>query len=277
MLDRLEAVFDAQKAFVANTSHELRTPLAVMRSEVDVALDDPNASDDDLRSALRAVGDVVDRTSGLVTSMLALARAETIIDPRTVDLAAIASGVALEARLRHGDRFFEADLQPAPVAGDPVLLGQVVGNLVRNAVAYNRHGGTVVVRTRRRGDVVHLEVENDGPVVPPEVVAALFGRFVRRAPSDDGHGLGLAVCEAITRTHGGSISAVARSEGGLHVTVELPAAVDGLAGVDGAGAPRPERRGQAAPAAPPRAGTGPSAGAEPGSAAPPDPVSARRG
>jgi signal transduction histidine kinase len=224
MLDRLEAVFDAQKAFVANTSHELRTPLAVMRTEVDVALDDPDASAADLRSSLQAVGDVVDRTSGLVTAMLALARAETITDPRVVDLAGLAGAEAYEQQVRNGDRAFRSELGPAPVAGDPVLLGQLVGNLVRNAATYNVVDGEVVVRTGVDGDTARLVVENDGPILDPAAVATFFSRFVRRAQAGEGHGLGLAICDAIVRTHGGTISAAVRPRGGLVVTVELPLA-----------------------------------------------------
>jgi len=223
MLGRLEAVFDAQREFVANASHELRTPLAVIRTEVDVALDDPDASDTDLRGALHAVGDVVERTSGLVTAMLALSRAEVISEPRTVDLADVARAATYAERVRNGNRSFSSDLEPAPVAGDPVLLGQLVENLVRNAVTYNRDGGSVAVRIRSTGGTVQLVVENDGPPVDPRLIPSLFERFVRRTPVGDGHGLGLAICATIARTHGGTIRAAPGERGGLAVTVELPA------------------------------------------------------
>jgi signal transduction histidine kinase len=227
MLDRLEGVFDAQKAFVANTSHELRTPLAVLRAEVDVALDDPDASATDLRSSLLAVGDVVDRTSGLVTAMLALARAESITDPKVVDLAGIVASTTYEQQVRNGDRSFRTELAPAPVAGDPILLGQLVGNLVRNATTYNIVGGEVLVRTAVEGDVARLVVENDGPIIDAATLPGLFSRFVRRTRVGEGHGLGLAICEAIVRTHGGTIGARARVQGGLIVTADLPLAAPG--------------------------------------------------
>ena len=232
MLDKLEAVFDAQQAFVSNTSHELRTPLAVMRTEVDVALDDPDATTEDLRAALGVVGGELNRTNGLVTAMLTLARAESITDPRPVDLAELARAASLDAQGRHADRRYEVELSTAPVSGDAVLLGQLVGNLLRNAITYNFEGGLVAIRTDTVGDQARVVVENDGPQVDPAVVPSLFARFVRRAQADEGHGLGLAICHTIATTHGGTISAIPRPAGGLVITVALPAR--------SAGAPTPD-------------------------------------
>ncbi|MFN8018986.1 MAG: HAMP domain-containing sensor histidine kinase [Acidimicrobiales bacterium] len=224
MLDRLEAVFDAQKAFVSNTSHELRTPLAVMRAEVDVALDDPNADEASLRAALKAVGEEVRSTTGLVSAMLDLARAEAVTNPVDVDLAASAAraleGLAPAFRAAHP---VVVDLEEAPVVGDPVLLGQLVANLVRNAEKYNRDGGMLAVATGTSGADATVVVENDGPVVEPEVAAKLFGRFVRRSEAGEGYGLGLAIVHAIAATHGGTVTATSRPEGGLRVEVRLPA------------------------------------------------------
>lgn len=225
MLDKLEAVFDAQRAFVSNTSHELRTPLAVMRTEVDVALDDPQASTVELRAALGAVGDELNRTSGLVSAMLSLARAETITDPRVVDLAELARSVAMAEQSRHADRRYETALSAAPVSGDPVLLGQLVANLVRNAITYNFEGGLVSVRTETVGSSARIVVENEGSPVDPAIIPSLFSRFVRRSQAGEGHGLGMAICNTIVTTHGGTIAAAPRPGGGLVVTVGLPLVV----------------------------------------------------
>lgn len=223
MLDKLEGVFAGQRAFVADASHELRTPLAVMRTEVDVALDDPGASAVQLRDALAAVGDEIDRTTGLVTAMLALARAEALRDPRPVDLAEV-----VMAAVDAGPGEVRAEVVPTVVWGDPVLLRQLVANLVRNAVDHG--SGPVSIRIEApaapaapaaAGGLVRLVVENGGLPLDPQEVASLFGRFAHGHASE-GHGLGLAICQAIVESHGGTIGARPRSGGGLTVTVGLP-------------------------------------------------------
>jgi len=229
MLDRLEGVFDAQRSFVANASHELRTPLAVMQTEVDVALDDPDADVAELRDALGGIRDELGRTNVLVGAMLALSRAETVTERTDLDLAEVSRAVidALPADLVGGHEL-TSSLQPGPVNGDRVLLGQLVANLVRNALSHNRPGGSVRVSTSSSSpgatdDRVRLVVENDGPVVDAAEVEGLFDRFVRRGDAGSGgHGLGLAIVRTIAETHGGSVEAHARIAGGLLVEVELP-------------------------------------------------------
>ncbi|MEZ5138397.1 MAG: HAMP domain-containing sensor histidine kinase [Acidimicrobiales bacterium] len=223
MLDRLEAVFDAQRAFVSTTSHELRTPLAAMRAEVDVALDDPGADADDLRRALGAIGEELEHTTGLVASMLALARAEAIADPQPCDLAEAAErALDLVGEAWRSAHDVQVALAPAVVDGDPVLLAQMAANLVGNACKYDREGGLLRVVVGSEGDDAVLLVENDGPVVDPATVGSLFARFVRRSEHGEGHGLGLAIVHTIVATHGGRISAAARPQGGLRVEVRLP-------------------------------------------------------
>jgi signal transduction histidine kinase len=218
-------VFDAQRSFVSNTSHELRTPIAVMQAEVDVALDDPGADDASLRRSLEAVRDELRHTAGLVGSMLGLARAEAITDPVVVDLAEAAERAvgALPLGWVRDHRVTTA-FAPAAVAGDAVLLRQLIGNLVTNARKYNVEGGLLAVRTATVDGMAEVTVENDGPVVAPETLASLFGRFVRRSEAGEGYGLGLAIVHAIVTTHNGVIEATARPQGGLCIAVRLPAA-----------------------------------------------------
>src|SRR5581483_1245498 len=104
----------------------------------------------------------------------------------------------------------------------------LVENLVQNASQYNRPGGWIsVVTTTEDGDAV-LRVANSGPVVPPELVASLFDRFRRLDGTGDqphrGFGLGLSIVDAVARAHQGSATAEAQPDGGLLVTVRLPAA-----------------------------------------------------
>jgi len=125
-------------------------------------------------------------------------------------------------------------LEPAPVAGDAVLLERLVQNLLDNAIRYNvGAGGWVMVRTTLIGDHAQLAVENPGPVVPPYAVPSLFEPF-RRQPSAErladaadgsvgrGAGLGLSIVRSVARAHGGEAHAAPRTGGGLIVEVSLP-------------------------------------------------------
>ncbi len=226
MLDRLEGAFAAQRAFVGDASHELRTPLTVMRTEVDVALDDPDATVEDLRHALDGVGEAVQRMQALTDALLALSRAEVRTATVDVDLADIARrATEILGPLGFSDRVLRSQLDTAPVTGDPVLLERLVSNLLENAARHNQPGGEIVITTRRDGTHGVLTVENDGPNVPPAEVDALFDRFLRRTPAGgdgpSGFGLGLAISAAVVRAHDGEIVAVARPQGGLSVTVRL--------------------------------------------------------
>jgi signal transduction histidine kinase len=227
MLDRLDTAFDAQRAFVADASHELRTPLAVMRAEVEVALDDPEADPIALRQSLRATLATLEETSALVDRLLHLSRADTLATIEVHDLAGSAAKAVDGARVAIGPRpEAHAALDPAAVRGDAVLLDRMAGNLVENAVRHNRPGGSVWVRTGIDGEASVLTVENDGPAVAADEVAGLFARFQRRRETmvagTAGSGLGLAIVAAVARTHGGTVTATPREAGGLRVEVRLP-------------------------------------------------------
>jgi signal transduction histidine kinase len=125
-----------------------------------------------------------------------------------------------------------ADCEEAPTRGEPVLLERLAQNLVENAVRYNTAAdGWVLVTTRRDGDTAVLEVANSGPVVPAFEVEGLFEPFrrlgtERLATASKGAGLGLSIVRAVATAHAGHATAAARPEGGLTVTVTLPAAPD---------------------------------------------------
>jgi signal transduction histidine kinase len=242
MLDRLQAAFDAQRRFVANASHELRTPLAVLRTEVDVTLADPDADVAELRRMGEVVREATRRADELIAGLLLLARTEvpSAVDPaavRAVDLADVVVPALAATRAeaaRRGLRITE-HRGPAPTVGDPVLLERVAGNLVENAVRHNVPAGRVEIRTGLRGPVAELCVRSGGPVIAPERVDELFEPF-RRGPVDrtaadtPGSGLGLSIVRAVVHAHGGTVDAEPTPGGGLTVTVHLPAR-DGPAGV----------------------------------------------
>ncbi|MFE5944276.1 ATP-binding protein [Streptomyces sp. NPDC056480] len=212
LLGRLETAFDSQRRFIANASHELRTPLATQRAAIQVGLDDSC----DVRQVLL---DANRRSERLIDGLLLLARSERgLAEREDVRLGELAEE-------EWADAYVAAD--GGVVRGSRVLLGQLVRNLVANAVAYNVPDGTVGVRAE--GGV--LTVTNTGPVVPPDEVAGLFEPFRRGEGRDrmgPGAGLGLSIVRSIAEAHGGRVRAVARGAGeggGLVVTVTLPVTV----------------------------------------------------
>jgi two-component system, OmpR family, sensor histidine kinase VanS len=221
MLARLEREFDANQRFAANASHELRTPLAVVRTMLQVALADPDHHD------LRELGPKLLATNArgiaATEALLVLASAQHgDIRTEAVDLAALAADIAALVRPEARDRgvTVQTRFQPALVEGDPVLLRQLLVNLVQNAVRHNVPGGRAEVSVAE----VTLTVANTGPVLAPDSLGTLFEPFHRaqgrtRSGSGDDHGLGLAIVQAIADAHGASIHAEARPDGGLIVAV----------------------------------------------------------
>ncbi|MFZ0090266.1 MAG: HAMP domain-containing sensor histidine kinase [Solirubrobacteraceae bacterium] len=225
MLVRLDAAFASQRHFVANASHELRTPLAIMHTEVDVALADPDTSADELREMGAAVRDTVDRCERLIASLLLLARSEAARGPEEpVDLAALAADCItdLSARGHEAHIAIRDDLEPAWTLGDPSLLERMVANLVDNGIHHNEAGGYLDVRTRTAGDAVELVVTNGGARIPADQATALIEPFRRLDRSVPGFGLGLSIVRSIAEAHQGAVTVNAPASGGLQVRVVLP-------------------------------------------------------
>ncbi|MER6578560.1 ATP-binding protein [Nonomuraea sp. NPDC001023] len=122
-------------------------------------------------------------------------------------------------------------LTPAVTAGDPRLVESLVANLVDNAVRHNHPDGHVTVTTQTSGTQAALTVANSGPVIPDDQIERLFHPFQKLAPDrhgrHDGHGLGLAIVDAVTRAHRATLTADARPEGGLSITVRFAQASRG--------------------------------------------------
>jgi signal transduction histidine kinase len=234
MLDRLAESFEAQKRFVANASHELRTPLAVMRTEIDVTMSDPEEDMAEYRRMAVVVRDASQRMNALIESLLVLARSEAQAGRRLVrkEETELSRGVlpALSSVEREAGRLglaIETDLQPAPVVGDPGLLDRLAGNLIENAVRYNHGQGRLWVRTSSDETFSRLVVGNTGFEVDAADVPRLFEAFrrgVRDRTGSRGAGLGLSIVRAVCEAHGATVGAVPLPGGGLEVTVTMPAA-----------------------------------------------------
>lgn len=232
MLARIEDAFERQRRFTGDAAHELRTPLSLIRSQVDLALAHPRPADE-YREALVAIDADLARLTGLVASLLALARADSgrlPLDAAPCDLAEVVAPVleqyaplAGEAGLALG-----SETAPTPVVADEDLLVQVLVNLLDNALAHTPAAGRVVVGCRPAADGgARLWVADTGRGIPPAHRDRVFDRFYRvdpgRARAAGGTGLGLAICRAIADAHGGTIAVGDEPAGGTRVEVRLPA------------------------------------------------------
>jgi signal transduction histidine kinase len=226
MLERLDHSFDGQRRFIANASHELRTPLTLNRTLIEVALEPEDVPEETRRlgATLLAVNAQHER---LIEGLLMLARSERDLHgPAYVDLADVAEHAA--GVVRQGTVTIRTELAEAPTTGDALLLERLMRNLIDNGVKYNmaEHGWVHVSTGTRPDGTVALQVANSGPHVSPYEVSRLFEPFHRLngdLPSVPGTGLGLSIVRAVVHAHHGDVHAEPRDEGGLTVTVTLPA------------------------------------------------------
>jgi len=233
MLDRLQATFEAQRRFVANASHELRTPLSVIRTELDVTLADQDADVAELRRMAAVVSRAALRATQLVEALLLLARTDgtglAVREP--VDLATLVAFAWSAARADAAERGLTVTFHTAPAyaVGDPALLERIAGNLLENAVRHNVPGGWIDVHTEPvQEDWSELRVSSSGHLLPTDRVTELFEPFRRGGvdrTAQTGTGLGLSIVRAVVSAHGGQVYAEAIPDGGLAITVRLPAGI----------------------------------------------------
>ena len=229
LFGRLEASFASQRRFVANASHELRTPLTVERTLLQVALANPRADAERLRTTCEKLLAQNDQQQRLLGALLTLASSEGGVERwEGVDLGAVVEHVVTQhdQDARHRGLRVKVSLGAAQAVGDPDLLESLVANLVDNGIRHNVDGGFLQVVTESRAGRAVISVTNSGPVVSPEDVQALlepFRRSVDRIHIRGGHGLGLSIVRAVADAHGATLSVKPCPDGGLRVEVDFPA------------------------------------------------------
>jgi two-component system, OmpR family, sensor kinase len=221
MLDRLEAAFASQRAFVSDAGHELRTPITIIRGHLELLGDDPQERGE----TVELVSDELDRMTRFVEDLLTLAKAERSdflrlqdidLDILTEELMAKASGLApRDWRLeRIGAGTLRADRQ---------RLTQALMNLAHNAVQHTAEGSRIGLGSELHAGRARLWVHDDGAGIAPADQERIFDRFARAgAPQPDGSGLGLAIVRAIAEAHGGRVELRSAPGQGSTFTLDLP-------------------------------------------------------
>ena len=228
LLQRLEHSLLSQRNFVSDAAHQLRTPIAALQAQVEASLSEASP---DTRKQLEGILAAAHRLSHLVAQMLALARAEPSLAQTQpeVSLETVVQQVAEvwlpRAFAQQIDLGFE--LAPAFVRGNNLLLQELLGNLLDNALRYTPHGGTITVACGQHETASWLSVEDSGPGIAPAECEKVFERFYQPPGGRlDGNGLGLAIVREIARQHGGQVVATASARlGGALITLTLPRAL----------------------------------------------------
>ena len=226
------------RQFVADASHELRTPLASIRGYAELTRRGREETGPDTRHALGRIESEATRMTALVEDLLLLARLDAgrPLAEEPMDLSPLVVDAVSDARAAGPDHRWRLELpdEPAVVRADPARLHQVLANLLANARSHTPPGTAVTARVLGRDGVRIVEVEDDGPGIPADLLPHVFGRFARgdasRSRGDGGgSGLGLAIAHAVVTAHGGRIAVDSRP-GRTVFRVELPAHHDSQAG-----------------------------------------------
>ncbi len=230
MIEELERLFEHEKRFAADASHELQTPLAVIRTSAEVALADPDVSEDS-RESFSSIVEATVRISRIIDDLLLLASLEQRTAPRaSVALRSLVSGV-----LKHLEPLAEqkgVTLSLAPGADVRVTtnadrLERAIQNLVENGLKYTERGEVMVAISAHRGRA-EISIRDTGPGIPPEHLPHLFERFYRidkgRSRAAGGTGLGLAIVDAAVTSLGGKVHVASALGDGTTFTLSLPVA-----------------------------------------------------
>lgn len=275
MLARLEASFQAQKQFVADSSHELRSPLTVIRGNLELWRRARN--EDERREIITAIEQETERMTRLVENLLLLAHMEAAPANATpaahreaVELDSLLLTVYRQARVidNNAHQIVLAHEDAVTVEGHRDQLQQLLLNLVDNAIKYTPPGSTISLGLYGDADWARLEVADSGPGIPADDLPHIFDRFYRsdkaRSRAQGGAGLGLAIVREVAEAHGGRVEAMSAVGQGALFRVWLPRPAGSTPALDAPAvevAPSHRLPATLLPAAPPLPGPNTAAGA----------------
>lgn len=231
MFDRLQGSFEQVTRFTSDASHELKTPLALMRAEIESALEAPESAPDQ-RELLSNLIEQCSQLSQIVDGLLFLSRADDrrlAIEQKRVDLVALVRELIEDAEILAASANLTLEYQlPGElfVRGDVRLLRRALMNLIDNAIKYNRPSGIVALSASANGQNAAITVRNTGPAISPEAQERVFDRFYRHdlAHSNEpaGHGLGLSIAREIAHAHCGDVTLLHSNSETTEFSIVLP-------------------------------------------------------
>jgi signal transduction histidine kinase len=224
MADRVDAVLESQRAFVADASHQLRTPLTGLRLRLEAA--GVKTEDAAVRRELEAAEHETERLDRLVTDLLALASSESPAGEESAELSEAAHEAIDRWRApasETGHRIALDEHRGGTVRAGGAELAAILDNLIENALKYSPSGSTVTVELDVDGDARIAVISESGPI-DPEVSARAFERFYRGKERRDGTGLGLPIVASLARRRGGSARIENEGSGLVRAEVALPRA-----------------------------------------------------
>ena len=220
MLDRLSGSFRLQQQFLASTSHDIRNPLAVIRSNLEVTLSDPESTVEDWRETGEVVSRAARKMSEMIDRLLEAARLEMgcskfseldLVDLVTSTAQAV-TALAEEQDLRVG-----VEARPARVSGDSLALARVLENLLDNAISASPAGTSIELGSGEMEGWAWMTVPDGGPGLDPNLISG---------DSHAGGGLGLAIVRHLTESHGGRLATFPAEGGGTTMVVWIPSRDD---------------------------------------------------
>jgi two-component system OmpR family sensor kinase len=232
-LQSRQASEDRLRRFLADASHELRTPVAIVRSHAELARRTGGALPPEVMHSLERIDAESERMGHLVDDLLLLARVDSgrPLDRNDVDVTRLVLDAVSDAQVAGPDHRWQLELpeEPLTVIGDEHALHQVVANPLATARTHTPAGTVVRAGVRADGEDVEIEISDNGPGIPPDLLPGIFERFVRaderRSATTGSSGLGLAIVQAIARRHGGTVTVESRP-GATTFRVRLPSSTE---------------------------------------------------
>jgi signal transduction histidine kinase len=230
MASDLERAERLRRSMVADAAHELRTPLSNIRGQLEAVRDGVIKPDADTISSLNEEAVLLSRLVDDLQELSLAEAGELKLNRQTEDIARLIEQAVVAQQTQAATKGISvsADLPDKlpPVSIDPYRIGQVLRNLLENAIAHTGTGGTITVSARQQGNYIEVAVVDTGEGIPPEDLPNIFERFYRvdksRARATGGSGLGLTITKRLVEVHGGKIEAHSEPGKGSRFSFTIP-------------------------------------------------------
>jgi two-component system, OmpR family, sensor histidine kinase BaeS len=228
MSSRLEAEETRRRSVVADIAHELRTPLTIIRGQTEAIADGMYPADAEHVAPIIAATESLEMLVSDLSTLTLLEGGTLRLRREPIDVDVLVNGTLDAFRpeaTAAGVELVEAVAPHLPsLDADPARIRGVLGNLVSNALAHSKRGGTIRVEGIEADGLIRITVVDDGDGIPADLLPRVFDRFVK-GPASTGSGLGLAIVRDVVEAHGGSVEAMSSPADGTAISITLPIAL----------------------------------------------------